>query len=72
MYSFGDSAVHGDGWLREEDLVHYQLGKIIENHNYDCIKVFNYGQSGYTSKQNFISFFESQNYENLFIFFMRE
>ena len=64
VFIWGGSAVHGDGWLREEDLVHYQLGKIIENHNYDCIKVFNYGQSGYTSKQNFISFFESQNYEN--------
>ena len=54
---YGGSAVHGDGWLRDQDLLNHQIGKLLEEDGYDCFKFYNRGQSGYNSKQNFIKFF---------------
>jgi hypothetical protein len=61
---YGGSAVHGDGWLRDQDLLNHQIGKLLELNGYDCFKFYNRGQSGYNSKQNFIKFFEMDKSEN--------
>ena len=67
---YGGSAVMGDGWLRDEDLLNHQVGKLLQKHGYDCFKFHNRGQSGYNSKQNFIKFFEINNSkESIHIFY---
>ncbi len=58
---YGGSAVMGDGWIRDEDLLNHQVGKLLQSNGYDCFKFHNRGQSGYNSKQNFIKFFELNN-----------
>ena len=66
---FGGSAVHGDGWLRDQDLLNFQIGKLLEQNGHDCFKFYNRGISGYNSKQNFVKFFEidkSKNSINIF------
>ena len=61
---FGGSAVHGDGWLRDQDLLNHQIGKLLEQNGYDCFKFNNRGVSGYNSKQNFVKFFEIEKSKN--------
>jgi len=61
---FGGSAVHGDGWLRDQDLLNFQIGKLLEQNGHDCFKFYNRGISGYNSKQNFVKFFEMEKSEN--------
>ena len=61
---YGGSAVAGDGWLRDQDLLNHQIGKILETNGYDCFKFYNKGHSGYNSRQNFIKFFEIDKSKN--------
>ena len=61
---FGGSAVHGDGWLRDQDLLNFQIGKLLEENGHDCFKFNNRGISGYNSKQNFVKFFEIEKSKN--------
>ena len=56
--------VHGDGWLRDQDLLNHQIGKLLEQNGYDCFKFNNRGVSGYNSKQNFVKFFEIEKSKN--------
>ena len=70
IFILGGSTIHGDGWLRDEDLINIQLGKIMKSQKHKCYEIYNRGSSGYNSTQNFIRFFENDISSNsIYIFF---
>lgn len=70
IFIYGGSTIHGDGWLRDKDLINSQLGEIMKNDNHTCYEIYNRGTSGYNSTQNFIRFFEDEiPQDSIYIFF---